>query len=97
MTMSSSPFQQAIVARLLTKKTWNIDVLKARVKWEYSLSKGLIPADELQGEIDILAAFVKEFGQSLIKNRLGWLPATNVVTMYQQAIADSKPFELEGL
>ena len=90
-----SPFQELITAELVSKKTWNPDILKKKVKYVYALNKQSIPVDELQGEIAILAAFVEGFVQTLISNRLDWLVTASVVTMYQQAIADSKPFELE--
>ena len=90
-----SPFQELITAELVSKKTWNPDILKKKVKYVYALNKQSIPVDELQGEIAILAAFVEGFVQTLISNRLDWYMVTaSVVTMYQQAIADSKPFEL---
>ena len=94
MSYSYSPFQEVILAELSSKKTWNSDILKKKVKWEYAKNKQSIPVNELQGEIAILAVFVEGFVAFLLKSNFQYVNAKSVVVMYEQAIADSKPFVL---
>lgn len=93
----TTQFQDLIIEHLNSKKTWNSSVLKERMRWKWAEHKSVIPQEEFQTEKTILGNFVLYFVDFIItKSNKEWMDASSVVIMYEQCIADTKPFELDG-
>jgi hypothetical protein len=87
-------FQSKVIALLESKNTWNSTVLKARTLWVFNSTP--LSAQEKQVEGGILNTFVTGFVQYLVSSNLSWATAAEVVVMYNQAVSNSLPFDLEN-
>lgn len=82
--MQISQLQEKFLDFLKTKKTFNIQVLRERTKWQYSLLKGLVK--DREAEIGVYKRFLVTVQNVMNTNSVYYLPVTDIVDIYLQVI-----------
>lgn len=92
--MYISPLQQKFLEFLETKKTFNLQVLKERTKWQYKIHKDLVQDRDM--EISVYKQFLSTTQQELYTKSVYYLSAVEIIEIYKQSISENQVFNIKG-